>query len=260
MSAFPRLIGMIHLAPLAGSPRAVPIAEAIARARRDAERLATAGFDAVMIENFGDVPFYPGRVPAETVAAMTKAALGVREAVELPIGVNVLRNDAESALAIAAAVGAEFIRVNVLVGAMVTDQGLIEGRAHDVLRLRRTLCPDVAIFADVLVKHAEALGHAPDVAVIAEDTVKRGLADALVVSGSGTGRPVDVARLEAVRAAVPDVPVYVGSGLSAKNAAELMPHVFGAIVGSSLKPQGLSGPIDQKRATELVKRVRQLLS
>ena len=110
-----------------------------------------------MMENFGDVPFFPGRVPASVVAQMTAMACAVRDEVKLPLGINVLRNDGVSALAVAQAAGASFIRVNVLCGARVADQGLIQGIAHDLLRERAALgAAEIKIFADVDVKHSAA--------------------------------------------------------------------------------------------------------
>src|SRR2546430_14170914 len=153
------VIGMLHLPPLPGSP-AYDLAGGMAALReavlRDADALAAGGIHALMLENFGDVPFYPGRVPAHTVAAMTALAADVRQRFpELPLGINVLRNDGQSALAIAAAVGAHFIRVNVLCGARVADQGLLQGIAHDLLRDRALLrAQHVKIFADIDVKHS----------------------------------------------------------------------------------------------------------
>src|SRR5207245_839512 len=99
-----------------------------------------------------------------------------------PVGVNVLRNDACAALGIAATVGAAFIRVNVHSGVAASDQGILEGRAAETLRLRDALGVPVAIWADVHVKHARPL-DSEDVARAAEDAVERGLADAILVSG-----------------------------------------------------------------------------
>ena len=86
------------------------------------------------------------------------------------------------ALAIAAATGAAFIRVNVHTGAMLTDQGIIEGDAYATLRRRAALAPEVLIFADHLVKHAVPLGDVDPVQA-AKDLRLRGLADAVIVSG-----------------------------------------------------------------------------
>ena len=121
-----RPIGVIHLSPLPGSPGFKGDLQAcLTAAASDARLLTEAGFDSLIVENFGDAPFFSDAVPAVTVAAMTRAVAAVTEVAGVPVGVNVLRNDARSALAIAAATGASFIRVNVLSGIMTTDQGLL---------------------------------------------------------------------------------------------------------------------------------------
>lgn len=242
---------MVHLLPLPGSPGYGGSLNAILdRAASDAMKLEQAGFDAVMIENYGDVPFHKDRVEPVTVAAMTQAAIAVRGACALPFGVQVLRNDARSALSIAAVTGAVFIRVNVHTGAMLTDQGIIEGRADETLRLRSALGAEVQIFADVFVKHARPLTDMP-VEDAARDAVHRGLADALIVSGSATGAPVDTARLRAVKAAT-NAPLIVGSGASAGTIVELLDIADAAIVGTSVKEGGsTTAPVDLERARAL---------
>src|ERR1051326_7862103 len=150
---------MLHLPALPGSPMNELSADAIQdRVLNDAEALARGGVDGMILENFGDVPFYPRRVPAHTVAFMTALALEVRRSFDLPLGINVLRNGAESAIAIAFAADAQCVRVNIHSGARVTDQGLIEGRAHKTLRYRKLLGCGLKIFADADVKHSAPLG------------------------------------------------------------------------------------------------------
>ena len=216
---------------------------------QDVRAFRAGGIDALMIENFGDAPFYPDRVPAVTVAALTRVVLAVSEAYGGPCGVNVLRNDGESALAIAAATGALFVRVNVLVGAMVTDQGIVEGRAHEVQRLRAAIAPDVQVWADVGVKHAAPLG-ALDLEVTAADTVHRALADAVVVSGLATGRPVEQEHLSSVRRGVGQAPVLIGSGFDAAQMKAVMPVASGAIVATHLKA---AGRVEREKVQELVR-------
>src|SRR5262245_52876600 len=149
------VIGMLHAPALPGSPRNTLSLEAIIDwVLKDADALSAGGVDALLIENFGDAPFYPAAVPPDTVTFMTRLAIEVKRRVDLPVGVNVLRNDAKSALAIAAASGAEFIRVNIHTGARLTDQGIIEGAAHETLRRRKSLGAEIRIFADVDVKHS----------------------------------------------------------------------------------------------------------
>jgi uncharacterized protein len=251
------LIGMVHLMPLPGAPQwcgsMTPVLE---RAEADTLALTEAGFDGILVENFLDVPFFPSDVPAETVAAMTVAANRVAAVTDLPFGINVLRNDARAALGVAVATGARFVRVNVHTGSMWTDQGLIEGRAHETLRVKAALGADVAVLADVLVKHAS-----PPAGTTLEDAARdswhRGLADALIASGRATGLETSIDDVRAIRAAVPEAPLLVGSGTSAVNGAAFLEVADGAIVGSAVMNEGRPGTgVDPVRAAAFVKAVR----
>lgn len=231
---------MVHLGPLPGSPRFQgDFKHVLDRAVADATALKEAGFDSMMIENFGDAPFHVSDVPPITAAAVTRAGRAIIEATGCAVGINVLRNDGVAALAVAAAIGAAYIRVNVLTGAMFTDQGLITGRAAEIARRRKEWCPDVKILADVMVKHATP----PPGLTIEQsglDTWERGLADALIVSGSGTGVSPDMDEGRRLRKAVPEATIYVGSGATIANIEELATFANGVIVGSALKQQGLA--------------------
>ncbi len=248
-SLLPRLIGVLHLPALPGSPRfAGDLAAIAARAGVEAAALDAAGFDGVIVENFGDAPFFPGRVDAVTVAAMTTCALAVRAAApRLALGINILRNDAESALAVAACTGASMVRVNVHSGARVTDQGVVEGRAHATVRLRRALdAGHVRLLCDVDVKHSAPLAARP-IEEEAEEVAGRGLADAVLVTGTGTGRGVAAADLERVTRAV-HVPVLVASGATLQDLPSLR-AAHGVIVGTSLRATGRAGdPVDPELA------------
>jgi len=246
------LIGVVHLKPLPGSPRWEGDMNALIKAAlADARAYAEGGADAVVVENFGDVPFTKGALAPETIAAMARAGAAVREAIDLPIGFNALRNDARAGLALCAACDGQFIRVNVHSGAMLTDQGLIEGRAHDTLRERQRLCPQVKILADVHVKHATPLGS-ESLEDAAKDTVERGLADGLIVSGRGTGQATDPETASRVHQACPMTPVFIGSGASLETIGDMPSSVRGVIVGSSLKRRGqLDNPVDVERVEKL---------
>ena len=224
------VFGMIHLDALPGAPHFASLEAVIEAALADARAIRDGGCDGFVIENYGDKPFTRGRVEAETVAAMTRAIAEIQREVRIPFGVNVLRNDPLSALAVAAATGAAFIRVNVHTSAMVTDQGIIEGDAYTTLRKRAALAPQVLIFADYLVKHATPMAE-----VSVRDLRERGLADAVIITGAATGAAADPARLRAVREEV-DAPLLLGSGLTAENASSF--DADGAIVGTSLKTNG----------------------
>src|ERR1700744_5121842 len=216
------LIGVIHLKPLPGAPRhRQTMAEIIQFAVADAVAYERGGTHAVFIENFGDVPFTKNAVPPETIAAMTAAGCAVRAAMKLPIGFNVLRNDARAALALCAACNGEFIRVNVHSGSMLTDQGVIEGDAYNTLRYREHIAPGRQIFADVHVKHAVPLGDWT-LEDAAKDTLERGLADAVIVSGVGTGRVADLADVQAVRQECPRAKILLGSGVNVGNVNDFL--------------------------------------
>lgn len=275
------VVGMIHLPPLPGSPRYGGDMDALVEhAVADALTWIESGADGLMVENFGDVPFFKDRVPPITVAGFTAALTRVRLEVarrvpgarrgaseRLVWGINVLRNDAEAALCIAAACGARFIRVNVHTGASVTDQGLVEGRAAETLRLRAQIHAaatgtgkgtghaPIAIFADARVKHARPLVERPIAEEVA-DLVGRGGADAVLVTGERTGAPPTPAWIEEVRAAS-QAPLWIASGLTAANLRDYRGSIDGIIVGSAAKPDGRIGaPVDARRARAIVDAAR----
>lgn len=253
------VIGMLHAPPLPGSAFYKGDMQALREfVLRDAEALRDGGVDGLMLENFGDTPFFPDRVPAVTIAAMTALAVAVRERIDLPLGLNLLRNDGRGAMAIAAVSGAQFIRVNVLCGARVTDQGVLQGIAHDLLRDRAALgCRQVKILADVDVKHSAPLATRP-IEIETRDLVERSHADAVIVSGNATGNPTDPETLGIVSRVANPVPVFAGSGVTAESVAALIQSgAGGLIVGSSLKVDGqLSQQVDVERVRNLVKVVR----
>lgn len=244
---------MIHLRPLPGSPRwQGDLEKVIAAAIADAHAYERSGAHALFIENFGDVPFTKTNVGPETIAAMAAAGCAIRDAVKIPLGFNVLRNDARAALALCAACGGSFIRVNVHTGAMLTDQGLIEGTAYDTLRYRKQLCPHAQIFADVHVKHAVPLGDW-SLEDCARDTLERGLADAVIISGVGTGMAADISDVERVRRCCPSAKILLGSGVTRSNIRDFLLLANGFIIGTSLKREGkISNPVDPKRVRALV--------
>jgi uncharacterized protein len=255
------VIGVVHLLPLptssqwGGSLKAV-----LDRAEQEAVALASGGVDGLLIENFFDVPFTKDHVDPAVVSAMSLIVQRIMNLVTLPIGLNVLRNDGHSALAIATCVNAQFVRVNVLTGVMATDQGLIEGQAHQLLRYRRELGSDVKILADVLVKHARPLS-VPNLTVAVQDTIERGLADAVILSGWATGSPPNLEDLELARDAAKDTPIFIGSGASWENVSTLMQAADGVIVSSSLKRQGKRElPIDPIRVSQFVEAVQRSLA
>ncbi len=207
------------------------------RALREARAFAQAGFDSIILENFGDAPFYADQVPTETSAALAILATAVKDYVSIPVGLNVLRNDGVSALKIAAMTGLSYIRVNVISGVYATDQGIITGRAAELLRLRESWnASHIQILADVLVKHATPLSTST-LELAAEEAVLRGGAQGFIISAETTGRAVGDSHLEnAARVSEHlGVPFYVGSGASEAQLPALKRARAGIIVSSALR-------------------------
>ena len=255
------IIGVVHLLPLPTSPRwGGSLKAVIDRAEQEVTALASGGVDGVIVENFFDAPFTKNQVDPAVVSAMTLIIQRLMNLVTLPMGINVLRNDAQSAIAIATCVSAQFIRVNVLTGVMATDQGLIEGQAHHLLRYRRELGSDVKILADVLVKHARPLGS-PNLTTAVQETIQRGLADGVILSGWATGSPPTLEDLELASAAANGTPVFIGSGANWENISTLMQAADGVIVSSSLKRRGrIEQPIDPIRVSQFVEAARRTVA
>jgi membrane complex biogenesis BtpA family protein len=224
------------------------------RALRDAAAYARAGFDALMLQNVGDLPV-PERVGPETVAWLTAIGVAVADAVDLPLGVSVLKNDGPAALAVAQAIRARFVRVKVWIGAMVGPEGVIQGCAREVLGYRRRIAAeDVAIWADVHDRTGVPLVPMP-LEQAAREAVFFGRADGLVVTGANPEETMDWTGR--VRRAVPGTPVIVGGGARADNLEAMLACSDAAIVATSAKVDGrLDNPVDPAAAAALVEAAR----
>jgi membrane complex biogenesis BtpA family protein len=254
------IIGMVHLWPLPGAPgyTGYPIWKLIDHALYDAEALIEGGVDGLIVENMWDWPYYVGaQVKPEAMAAQAVAARRVVEAVEVPVGINVIHNGGLVALAIAVAADAQFIRVCILTGARLWDTGELDhGNAADLLRKRKELYAEhIKLFADVDKKHSVPFPGV-DLETHIEWTRFYG-ADALIVSGRMTGLAPDVAKVARAAELAGDRPVLLGSGTDEHNIVEFLRHADGAIVGSSLKVDGImENPVDVERVRRYVAAAR----
>ena len=256
------VIGVVHCPPFPGSPRHDnrPLAEIYDAALADARAYAEGGADALVVENHGDIPFLrPGDLGPETAAFMSAVTARTIAETGLPTGVNILANAPIHALAVAAAAGANFIRVNQWANAYVANEGLLDGDAARALRFRHTLDADhIAIFADSHVKHG-AHAITADRSI---DELTRDLeffdADVVIATGHRTGDAVRADELSTIDAAT-SLPVIVGSGVTRENVASLHPRAKGVIIGSSLKQGGRwENPVEVDRVRAFMDEVRRL--
>jgi membrane complex biogenesis BtpA family protein len=254
------IIGMLHLRALPGAPEySGRMSDIIDPALVDASALQGGGVDGIMIENFFDAPFFKDQVGPETIAAMARVMSLIRPEIDLPLGVNVLRNDGRAALAIATACECQFVRINQVSWAMLTDQGILEGKAAEVARYRRYLDSGVLIFADCLTKHAVPLAP-QSIELVALDTWERGGVDAIIISGPATGRETDVEDVLGARKGAPAAPILIGSGVTLENLHRFLPVADGILVGTYFKEKGhVAGPVDKSRVESIVNRRRQFL-
>ena len=247
---------MLHLKPLPGSAKAELLSVVRERMLADLDALVKGGVDGLILENYGDAPYFPGRVPPQTVSYLTRLAMEVRGSTSLPLGINVLRSDGISAMAVAAAVGAEFIRVNVYTGVRVSGEGLIQGNAHEIQRYRRELGVGVKVFADVDVKHSTGVGSV-DLADEVTETILRGRADAVIVSGKATGSETGLEDLRIAKESSGSTPVLAGSGVTVETVAETLRWADGAIVGTGFKVDGVTdNPVDVEAVRALMGEAR----
>lgn len=253
------IIGMVHLWPLPGAPgyTGYGMDTIIERALEDAHTLVDNGVDGLIVENMWDLPYYVGTdTPLETMTCQAVAARKVVEAVDVPVGINVVHNGGEVEVAIAVAAGADFIRVCLLTGARLWDTGELDhGCAAGLLRKRQALQAEhLKLFADVDKKHSIPFPGL-DLETHIEWT-EFYLADALIVSGRMTGDAPDLGYVrEACRLA--RRPVLLGSGTTADNIAGYLEFADGAIVGSWLKVDGVAeNPVDPERVRRYVDAAR----
>jgi uncharacterized protein len=253
------VIGMVHLWPLPGAVGYTgygmdPILD---HARRDAEALLEGGVDGLIVENMWDLPYYVGSdVHVEAITAQAVAARAIKDMARMPVGVNVIHNGWQAELAIAVAAGLDFIRVCILTGARLWDTGdLDRGCAADLLRRRKELgAEQIKLFADVDKKHSLPFPGLDLETHIEWTEFYR--ADALIVSGRMTGDAPPLEKVRRARAAATR-PILMGSGTTAENIADFLQYADGAIVGSSLKVDGVAeNPVDVERVRRYVAEVR----
>ncbi|SHE94331.1 hypothetical protein SAMN05444392_10563 [Seinonella peptonophila] len=250
------IIGMIHVKPLPGAPRykGESMQEIIEYSLQDAITLQKAGIDGLMFENAGDIPFpRPEDIGYETVAALTVLANEVTRTVQIPFGFNYLANGVIQSLASAKATNANWVRCNQWVNAYVANEGIMNGASSQAMRYRANIQADqVKVMVDVHVKHGS---HSIVADRSLEEQTRDNIffdADILIATGNRTGDATMLSEILGIKDHT-ELPVLVGSGIDTDHADELLPHIDGAIVGSSLKEDGAWwNPVDYDRTARLM--------
>ena len=250
--------GVVHLKSLPGSPgNYLPLDEIIELAQEDVNNLIFGGVDGIIIENFGDTPFVKDDISKRTLASFTTVVENIEYDRDIKVGINVLRNDGISALSIAEATKADFVRINVLNNVMMyTDQGMIEGQAHEIAQFKNSLNKEIEIYADVFVKHAVP----PEGSKIenhTEELIHRAGADVVIVTGDGTGHEINIEDLNKVRNIVPQGKLAIGSGVNEENIEQYVDLADILIVGTNFKvDQDVSKRVDQRSVEQLIQMIK----
>ena len=252
-----KIIGVLHLKGLPGSPsNQFSLDYIIKLAQDDIYSLITGGVDGIIIENFGDVPFVKDNVSKRTVASFTTVVNNLSINDDVEVGINVLRNDAIAALSIAESTKSEFVRINILNNMMYTDQGIIEGKAHEVLSFKNTLGYKIKIYADVFVKHAVATPGST-IQNHTKELLERAGADVVIITGDGTGQQINLDELIKVREIVPQGKLAIGSGVNESNIQKYIGIADVLIIGTHFKiDQDVSKPVDTKRVKQIIGKLK----
>jgi len=248
-----KIYGVIHLKGLPGSTSNIfSIDKIVKLAQNDIDTLTAGGIDGLIIENFGDAPFVKDNLSKRSLVSFATVVSNLDIDKKLDVGINVLRNDGISALSIAEATDADFVRINVLNNIMYTDQGIIEGKSYDISQFRNTLSKEIKVFADVFVKHATP-PYGAKIENHTKELLERAGADVVIVSGDGTGEETNIEDLQRIRDIVPLGKLAIGSGLNEDNIKKYVDISDIGIIGTDFKLDGiLNNPVDLNRVKNLI--------
>lgn len=233
------LAAMIAVLPLPGSPLYDGDDQRVLdQALADLEMYSNAGVDSILFENDHDLPYIQPPLDETGIALMTRIVKEARRRFEKPIGIQMLEAANITSLEIAAAAELDYIRVEAFVFAHVGGSGVINGSAGKLLRRRKALgAEEVKVFADVKKKHGS---HSLTIDLDIRDEIMQAeffLADGVIVTSQFTGINPDKEDLVKAKRAT-NLPVLIGSGMTAENIHEYLPLADGFIVGSYFRRDG----------------------
>lgn len=232
------IIAMVHFPALPGAPlydSKKGMAWIVESAATDIENLQKGGVDCVMFGNEGDRP-YILKATAESLAAYAVAVGTLKPVLKVPFGVDYLWDPAAT-VALGVATGARFGR-EIMTGVYDSDMGLWAPDAAGALRLRHNLARDDFKFMyNINAEFASPIGTRT-IAQRAKSAVFSALADVVLVSGIMTGEAADSSDLKAVKAVLPDTPVFANTGVTIDNVKETLAIADGVIIGTHFKLGG----------------------
>ncbi|MEM7146301.1 MAG: BtpA/SgcQ family protein [Verrucomicrobiota bacterium] len=251
---------MIHVPALPGTPHSsIPVPKMIPAVRNEAKIYRDHGADAILVENMHDRPYLRGDdVGHEITAALSVLAAEIKDAAGLPCGIQILAAANKQALACAHANNLDFIRAEGFAFTHVADEGLIDSNAAELLRYRKSIgAENIAVLTDIKKKHSS---HAITADIDVVETAHAAsffLSDGLILTGAATGREADLEEVRAVKNALPDTPLVIGSGTTPENIRDYLALADGVIVGTAIKQNtDWTQPPDPARLKSLLQAAR----
>jgi membrane complex biogenesis BtpA family protein len=247
-------ISMIQTPPLPGSFQnsGQCLNEIIDYVLQEARILSDCGFDAIILQNMGDMPVKQQTRP-EVIAYFSIIAKEIKSNFrDVLLGI-LINWDGVASLAVAHAANADFVRVeHVYTGVEVTSTGLITAQCCEITEMKKRLNTALPIFADVYEPHGVPLGAKP-IEDAAWESVHEALADGLFLSGKTARESIDM--IERARTKVPNSTIFLGGGATEENVPQLLKYYDGVCVAKWIKNGSLKNPIDPERAKRFIEQV-----
>jgi len=258
------IIGMLHLDILLGSPEYKGLDYVVNKAKKDIDALQRGGINGILIENWKENSIGPF-VQQETTASFAVVAYELSKYIKVPFGINVLNNDYKTALAVAALTNASFIQMDVFVDYVKSNFTFsqkgkktpfkIKVDPKDVHNYARRLgLEKIPIFVFIQPKHYKMLEKNKTIEESTKQAFKEGAAGVLITKSTGFEPSLEL--IKKAKSVAGNMPVGIGSGLSIENAKEYLSIADFAIVGTSIKVNGITNnPVDKERVKKLMKAV-----
>ena len=253
---FPVALAMIQPEPFPGSFRhdGMPFEEIVAVSLKEIEMIQANGFDGYIIQNRNDAPVRQQALP-ETVAYMTALAKECRRKYPDMIQGILVNWDGVASLAVAAAAGSDFIRVeHTYTGVEVGYAGMLEAQCVDICQFKKRIGSHIPVYADVQEVHYEQLAG-KSIVDNAWDTVMNAFADGLFLGGLSCEESIEI--IKSVRKRLGSkIPIFLSSGATGDNISEILQYYDGVSVGTWVKNGNMRNPIDPERARRFMEGVK----
>lgn len=249
------VLAMIQPPPLPGSYKHKNdrIEDIIKKVIDEMSIIDECGFDGVILQNMNDMPIKQIASP-EAISYMTRIGYEIKN--KYPnIILGVLVNwDGVASVAVAEAIGADFIRVeHLFTGANVTSAGILQAQCVEIANIRKRTKSKIPVYADIYEIHGVPLGK-KTVSDAAWEAIYEAFADGIFVSSKTPDMSIEM--VEEIRKKLPNTPIMLGGGATGDNIKKLIKYFDGVSVATWIKNGNMNNPIDRQKAKIFLKNVK----